>query len=215
MAGPYAWWSPAQLTASRPSSGLAAEPLSPLPHRGIVSHRRRYTLGAMRRFLSLRWLGLHAAMVVFFAGFLGLGWWQLHRAEGGNPLSWGYTFEWPLFAGFVVVFWVKMMRDELREARELEAAGDGADAGGADGEPGAATEPEQLPLPAGARARHPQPTDQADDEDDEELAAYNAYLAQLNAEPGKGHGWLSGRGARRPAAALPGRPEPPSGSVEV
>jgi DNA-binding transcriptional regulator of glucitol operon len=165
----------------------------------------------MRRFLTLRWLGLHAAMVVIFVSFLALGWWQLTRAEGGNALSWGYTFEWPLFAGFVVVFWVKMMRDEMREAREREAGADGAD-----GVPGAATEAEPLTLPAGARARRSQSADQVpDDEQDEELAAYNAYLAQLNAEAGRQSGWLSGRGARRHAAAWRSGPKPPSGDVEV
>ena len=91
-------------------------------------------LVGMRRFLSLRWLGLHAAMVVIVVGFLALGWWQLRRAEGGNALSWGYTFEWPLFAGFVVVFWIKAMRDELREAQAR------------DGEPAAPAAPVTLPV---------------------------------------------------------------------
>ena len=168
----------------------------------------------MRRFLTLRWLGLHAAMVVIFVGFLALGWWQFHRAEGGNALSWGYTFEWPLFAGFVVVFWVKMMRDELREAREREAAQDGAG-----GEPAASTEVEPLTLPAGAWIRGARPgagqaEPETDDEQDEELAAYNAYLAQLNAEAGTQSGWFSGRGVRSHAAWRTGA-RPPSGDVEV
>src|SRR5260370_28344722 len=76
----------------------------------------------MRRFVALRWLGLHTAMIVIVAGFLALGWWQLRRAAGGNALSWGYTFEWPLFAGFVVVFWIKAMRDEWHEAQAREGA---------------------------------------------------------------------------------------------
>src|SRR5260370_42637062 len=80
----------------------------------------------MRRFVALRWLGLHTAMIVIVAGFLELGWWQLRRAEGGNALSWGYTFEWPLFAGFVVVFWIKAMRDELREARAADDPAEGS-----------------------------------------------------------------------------------------
>jgi DNA-binding transcriptional regulator of glucitol operon len=165
----------------------------------------------MRRFLTLRWLGLHAVMVVIFVSFLGLGWWQLHRAERGNALSWGYTFEWPLFAGFVVVFWVKMMRDELREAREREAGGDDAD-----GKPGAVTEAEPLTLPAGAQARRSQQAGQVPgDEQDEELAAYNAYLAQLNTKAGTQSGWPSDRGGLRHAAAWRSRPGPPSGDMEV
>lgn len=182
------------------------------------SHRPALYARSVRRFLTLRWFGLHAAMVVTFAGFLALGWWQFHRAEGGNALSWGYTFEWPLFAGFVVVFWVKMMRDELREARERAAAALGAGAGpGAGLEADAGTAAEPLTLPAGARTRRQGGTgaDGAqgpDDEPDEELDAYNAYLARLNAEAGQGAGGLS---ARRHAAAARTGPEPPAGDVEV
>jgi hypothetical protein len=179
----------------------------------------------MRRFLTLRWLGLHAAMVVIFVGFLALGWWQLTRAEGGNALSWGYTFEWPVFAIFVVVFWVKMMRDELREARQREAGGDGGGSENpADGEPAAGTAGEPLTLPAGIRARRSPAAGPADpdDEPDDELAAYNAYLAQLNAETGSQPGSVSGRGVRRHvtaarshAAAARSQPRPPSGDLEV
>jgi hypothetical protein len=154
----------------------------------------------MRRFLSARWLGLHAAMVAIVAGFLALGWWQLRRAEGGNALSWGYTFEWPLFAGFVVVFWIKAMRDESREAQ--------ADAGAPT--PAAAN----VPLPAALRAgpgavpgaSAPGGTVDDDDADDAELAAYNAYLSRLNAEASRAGARLAGRAARRQAAAWAGRP---------
>ena len=48
---------------------------------------------------------------------LWLGDWQFRRAIGGNPLSWAYTFEWPVFAIFGAVFWVKTVRDELRRGR--------------------------------------------------------------------------------------------------
>ena len=48
---------------------------------------------------------------------LWLGDWQLHRALSGNALSWAYTFEWPLFSGFAVVFWAKTIRDEFRIRR--------------------------------------------------------------------------------------------------
>jgi len=30
---------------------------------------------------------------------------ELARALGGNPLSWAYVFEWPLFAAFAVYLW--------------------------------------------------------------------------------------------------------------
>ena len=52
-------------------------------------------------------------MVAQCTGMLWLGDWQLHRAESGNALSWAYTFEWPIFAIFAVVFWAKTIRDEF------------------------------------------------------------------------------------------------------
>jgi hypothetical protein len=129
-----------------------------------------------------RWLGWHAFAVVATIGMLWLGDWQFHRAEGGNALSWAYTFEWPIFAIFGVVFWAKTIRDEFRGP-----AGD-ADAGAA----------AEVELPGGLAGAHSprkvsgSGTDDAgsgDDEeaDDPELAAYNAYLTRLN-EQVKGHG---------------------------
>jgi hypothetical protein len=74
--------------------------------------------GPVWRFLfAPRWLGWHVLMVVSFWGMLWLGDWQFHRAMSGNALSWAYTFEWPLFAGFAVVFWAKTIRDEFRIKR--------------------------------------------------------------------------------------------------
>src|SRR5215475_4408299 len=60
-----------------------------------------------------RWLGWHLFAFVAFTGMLWLGDWQLRRAMAGNSLSWAYTFEWPVFAIFGAVFWVKTIRDEL------------------------------------------------------------------------------------------------------
>jgi hypothetical protein len=84
----------------------------------------------MRVLLRPRWLAWHASIVIATAGMLYLGNWQLHRAESGNELSWAYTFEWPLFAIFAVYFWVKSLRDELREADgagKTNKTGNGAD----------------------------------------------------------------------------------------
>jgi len=109
-------------------------------------------------------------MVVSFWGMLWLGDWQFHRALSGNGLSWAYTFEWPLFAGFAVVFWAKTIRDEFRIRR-----GD---------RPQPDSSREDLPVGVGAiQAIAAEPAD----DDDEELSAYNAYLARLNAEV-KRHG---------------------------
>src|ERR1700693_1413344 len=78
---------------------------------------------AWRFLIQPRWLAWHLLMVVSFWGMLWLGDWQLHRALTGNGLSWAYTFEWPLFAGFAVVFWAKTSKDEFRVKRDWSDAG--------------------------------------------------------------------------------------------
>jgi len=131
-----------------------------------------------RFLLTPKWVAWHLIMVGSVWGMLALGDWQLHRAESGNSLSWAYTFEWPIFAIFAVVFWAKTIRDEFH--------------------PPAATGPADadIVLPAGAAvaARHPGATaapgdeaDRATPEEEADLAAYNAYLARLHREV-KGHG---------------------------
>jgi hypothetical protein len=70
-----------------------------------------------RFLISRKWLLWHVTAAAGVAGMAWLGWWQYHRAIGGNGLSWAYTFEWPLFAGFGVVFWARTIRDEFRIRR--------------------------------------------------------------------------------------------------
>ena len=81
----------------------------------------RRTLARMRRFTTPKWLLCHLAVVVLVVAFLRLGWWQLHRAEGGNGLSIGYTLEWPLFAAFVIVVWIREMRNVHRHNETVDA----------------------------------------------------------------------------------------------
>jgi len=97
-------------------------------------------------------------MVVLVVTFLALGWWQWTRGEGGNARSYGYALEWPAFAIFVVIFWVRMIRDELKPPKAEEEAAEEA------------AEPE---FPDVVRP-------EIDPDEDPELAAYNAYLARLN-----------------------------------
>jgi len=126
-----------------------------------------------RFLISPRWLGWTAFVIAATAGMLWLGNWQLHRALAGNALSWAYTFEWPLFAIFAVVFWAKTIRDEVHPPAEARSAD-------AVGLPGGIP----VPPPGGVR-----PAGDAGEggEEDEELAAYNAYLARLTKEV-RGHG---------------------------
>ncbi len=65
----------------------------------------------LRRWLGPRALLLHLLLVVVAGGCLIAGWWQLHRALGGNGLSWFYTFEWPVFAGFAGFGWWQLLHE--------------------------------------------------------------------------------------------------------
>jgi hypothetical protein len=136
--------------------------------------------------ITPRWLGWHAFAVVASIGMLWLGDWQFHRAESGNALSWAYTFEWPIFAVFGVVFWAKTIRDEFKPhtdpgyVPEVDLP-EGASVGAAAGVSGNASA-----VGAGASGQVARAA-QAEDEDDPELEAYNAYLARLNQQV-KGHG---------------------------
>jgi hypothetical protein len=135
--------------------------------------------------ITPRWLGWHAFAVLATIGMLWLGDWQFHRAESGNALSWAYTFEWPIFAAFGVVFWAKTIRDEFKphtdpgDVPEVDLPA-GASVGAANGASATASGGAGV---SGQVAR----AAEAQDEDDPELAAYNAYLARLNQQV-KGHG---------------------------
>jgi hypothetical protein len=124
-----------------------------------------------RFLIAPRWLGWHVFVILSVLVMLWLGTWQLHRAESGNSLSWAYTFEWPLFATFAVVFWVKTIQDEVHppvQPRDDLALPDGIPAS------------VSAALRAADGGKGPDP-------DDEELAPYNAYVARLTREV-SGHG---------------------------
>jgi DNA-binding transcriptional regulator of glucitol operon len=99
------------------------------------------------------------------AGCLALAWWQWTRYEStsGSFQNLGYALQWPFFAFFVVYGWWRVLRLEL------------AKSGGRPTEAPAPAEPARRG-PVVPRYRPPV----IDDEDDEELAAYNRRLAQLN-----------------------------------
>jgi len=103
--------------------------------------------------LSRRALKLHLVILVVVPAFMALCIWQIFRAVDGNSLSWAYVFEWPLFAGYAVYMWWRFVHEDPDAASRPLAASE---------EP-AVTRP-------GAEQR---------EDDDADLAAYNAYLAQL------------------------------------
>jgi len=123
----------------------------------------------VRRLLTPGWLAWHALMVVAVATMLALGAWQFSRATAGNTLSWGYTLQWPVFAGFTVFIWAREVRRVFRGEPDHRPA------------PGGPARPGPVVTRSGASG----PAEAAyDDSDDPELAAYNRYLAWLSAHPG-------------------------------
>ncbi len=127
-----------------------------------------------RVWLSRRALKLHAVILVVVPAFMALCIWQITRAIGGNSLSWAYVFEWPIFAGYAVYMWWRFVH---------EAADDPRPAAQADGDATSARRGTVTVAGAGAETGaegEERPGLGHDEErEDADLAAYNAYLAQL------------------------------------
>lgn len=133
----------------------------------------------MRALFAPAWLLRHAVVAVLVAGFLWLGWWQLGRAASGNVLSWAYAVQWPVFAGFVVFIWWREAQRALRpDDRTSPVPPTGGEVGPV-APAGAETGPVTVRRPV-RTTRQVRPADA----DDPALAAYNRYLAWLNANPG-------------------------------
>jgi hypothetical protein len=132
-----------------------------------------------RVLLTPRWLSWHLFAAAAVAGMIWLGDWQLRRALAGNTLSWAYTFEWPIFAIFGVVFWAKTIKDELRPARRGSGQAEEIALPADTRSPGSTASPGSGEA-AGQVSASEEPADQ-------ELAEYNAYLARLTSQV-KGHG---------------------------
>ena len=120
------------------------------------------------------WLARHAIALVLFVGFLGLGWWQYTRAAEGNALSWGYMFQWPLFALFVAFLWWREVQHERLHTGQDDQTPAGEKTSADHKERGPVTVRRPIRVPARSTAPA---------EDDPELVAYNDYLAWLAAHP--------------------------------
>ncbi|MBV9292014.1 MAG: hypothetical protein JO222_06155, partial [Frankiales bacterium] len=63
----------------------------------------------MRTVLQPKWWMVHLGVVAAVLVMLRLGLWQWHRATSasGGIQNYAYAFQWPLFAGFTIVLWVR------------------------------------------------------------------------------------------------------------
>ncbi len=123
-----------------------------------------------QRWLSGRAVSLHLAVLVFVPGCAVAAWWQIHRAQGGNQLSYLYSVMWPVFGILGLYFWWMLLHTDyetvglkgMRRQQDAAATGDGGTV---------AITPQAPDVPAPALAV-----------EDPELAAYNARLAALAAQ---------------------------------
>ncbi len=156
---------------------------------------RRYH-GRVRRYLSPRLVGMHVTLLVLLPVFAWMTWWQLGRALGGNTLSWAYTFEWPLFAGYAVYVWWQLVHDGAAPSSRRPLPAGGAEDVGPEthDQPGwalsggrrknVAIAAGPRSIDAGGRGERFEPQTE---EEAARLAAYNRYLAGLNADAGSGN----------------------------
>jgi hypothetical protein len=122
----------------------------------------RYRCCVLSRLFTRRLLGIHAGAVLGMAVCVLLGLWQWGRAAVTHSAQNGfYAFEWWSFAIILLVVWVRTVQDELRPAPHPDAPLG----------PGAVADPASVAAAA------------ADAEGDEEMTAYNEYLAWLAAHP--------------------------------
>jgi DNA-binding transcriptional regulator of glucitol operon len=106
------------------------------------------------RLLTPKWVLMHLLVAALFVSTFFLGYWQLSKAEaGGGAVNWSYAVQWPLYGFMGLGFYIRMCRMELNRDP-------------ADDEPGSDVVLYQRP--------------RIDTTGDPELAAYNAYLAELN-----------------------------------
>ena len=123
------------------------------------------------RWLSRRALWLHLSVLVFVPGCAVAAWWQINRAADGNQLSYLYSVLWPAFGLLGLYFWWMLIHTDyetvgLKGMQRQQAAV---------AQPGAEATEDAPPMPAVAAPTAPM-------EEDPELAAYNARLAELAAQ---------------------------------
>lgn len=134
--------------------------------------------------LRPRWVALHVAVIAATVTMVLLGRWQWHVAHvhHGSVQNYSYAFQWWAFCAFTLFMWGRVMRDARRRRAEqaaegiagpADAAGPAADATGRTPAEPARAEPQPV-----AYRRYVMPRTRPE-QPDPELAAYNAYLAEL------------------------------------
>ncbi len=119
-------------------------------------------------------MSLHVAVLVFVPGCAIAAWWQVTRAQDGNQLSYLYSVMWPVFAILGLIFWWMLIHTDyetvgMKGLRRQQAAA------------GQAAAETDIARPAVSTNFADGPAGSTDD-DDPELAAYNARLAELAAK---------------------------------
>ena len=123
----------------------------------------------VRTALTLRWLPRHLLMVVLVITLSLLGRWQWDVAQSarGGLQNFLYAFQWWVMAAMVIYGWWRLLRDtahpQSRPNPETLKA-----------QPAVVTSDDWFATPAPAAT-----SDEVIDDDDD-LAAYNEYLARLN-----------------------------------
>jgi DNA-binding transcriptional regulator of glucitol operon len=155
---------PIPVEVRRSSRGAPRAHLTP----AVVSERRHsVSVVGVKGGVLARRAGIIALCVLSLAVCVGLAWWQWQRFEnGGTWQNLGYVLQWPLFGLFpAFMFWrLRKLRAQTAEA-----------------------EPELAPARVESHLTPPPEPDKsatrqdAAQDDDPELAAYNRMLAQLNA----------------------------------
>jgi hypothetical protein len=136
-------------------------------------------LRRLRFALSPGWLVLHLIALALIVAMVLLGRWQLDvsNAKHFSLQNFGYALQWWAFSLFVLSMWVRILRDSGRRAHDTPA--------GEAYRAGRLPDPEPAPSPDQpvAYRRYVMPQSGSDQVTaaDPEHAAYNDYLARLDA----------------------------------
>lgn len=131
------------------------------------------------RWLSARAVALHVAVLVVVPGCAVAAWWQVNRAQDGNQLSYLYSVMWPVFGLLGIVFWWMLIHTDydtvgLKGMRRQQAYPTSSTTGTA-----VRSASDAVTTPPAATPTFPEVPFPSASEEDPDLAAYNARLAEL------------------------------------